>query len=611
MKDVRPDKGVHKRTGSDVWQHRVFVPKDVRTFYGGKAVLPARSLATKDLDKANSRARLRVAEFEQEFAQKRKAVFASPSTAVNGGPALTAAVIERLASSHRSQVLDRDFEKRVQAYAAAAADRDAFWRGETIPLPRPWKVRHSGWSHWDVLRTDADTPLETGVAFCLNAQRKHRLDTLKDALRVGHASLVASAAAEHLVSHAHDDAGRLKLVRRLLEAEIDALTNILKEEVQHFPDVFSDKPAPQSDAKENPLLSVAVGPWLEEKKSVDVDGRRVEDCEAAVALLTEVVGDKPMAAYTKGDVRELKDILRALPANRNKIKETRGLGVLAKRLGLAPLSTKTANKYLGVLYNLFEFAVGNYDAVDRNPFQNAALATRTSPREEWDPYSLDALRKFFGSPLYRGCKSAKYWLKPGTEIPRDSARFWLPLLLLYSGARVNEMCKLGSGDVGCEEGVHFFNIVWEEDEEGVSRRVKNSSSVRKVPVHADLISFGFLEFVQRRKAAKDGRLFPELKPDRYGKLFSGISKRFSDTYLPNLGIKTKKTSLKSFRHTFVDAAHNSRIPEEIIQALKGDTAGGTIGRYGHGKTDLEILTEEMKKLRFKGLDLSHLESFAK
>lgn len=36
MERVRPDKGVHKRQGSAVWQHRVFIPKDLQHPYNGK-----------------------------------------------------------------------------------------------------------------------------------------------------------------------------------------------------------------------------------------------------------------------------------------------------------------------------------------------------------------------------------------------------------------------------------------------------------------------------------------------------------------------------------------------------------------------------------------------
>ena len=38
-----------------------------------------------------------------------------------------------------------------------------------------------------------------------------------------------------------------------------------------------------------------------------------------------------------------------------------------------------------------------------------------------------------------------------------------------------------------------------------------------------------------------------------------------------------------------------------------ETLPGTLARYGRGKTDLEILAAEMRKLSFKALDLTHLK----
>ena len=53
MGAMKADKGVFKRKDSDVWQHRVYVPRDLQAVYGGKDALPAKSLHTRDLTKAN------------------------------------------------------------------------------------------------------------------------------------------------------------------------------------------------------------------------------------------------------------------------------------------------------------------------------------------------------------------------------------------------------------------------------------------------------------------------------------------------------------------------------------------------------------------------------
>jgi hypothetical protein len=65
MGNVRTDKGAHKRRSSKHWQHRIFVPADLRHHYKGKAVLAAVTLRTEDLAEANSHARKRVAQYEQ------------------------------------------------------------------------------------------------------------------------------------------------------------------------------------------------------------------------------------------------------------------------------------------------------------------------------------------------------------------------------------------------------------------------------------------------------------------------------------------------------------------------------------------------------------------
>ncbi len=614
METMRPDKGVFKRRGSSLWQHRIFVAKDLRPLYGNKDVLPAKSLGTADLAEANRRARQRVAEFELEFAAQREKL--KPTVEANGIPVVvTNEQIERWTAEHRDKVADADFEARVALHTNAQSDPHMFWSGKLMELPAAWGPDGRGTSYWEWLSANDEATLEQGVAFVLWAHRRERIRILREALQAGRTDLMASVADSCLSKAPSSPAQRLRLIRRLMQAEIAALEDLEADVAAAFPELSGALNAPAKAGTENPPLSAAVTSWLAEKATLGLTGRRIEDCKASTDLFIEIIGDKSVASYSKGHVREFKEVLRHLPANRNKIRETRGLSAReaadkARTLRLKSMTTKTANKYLSALYNLFEYIVGNYDAVDRNVFVNAGLAQRSTPREEWDSFTCEALTTFFSAPLYTGCRSAKNWLDAGQVVPRDSARFWVPLILLFTGARVNEICKLRVADVREAGGLPYFSIEWEDDDEDdrIDGRVKTSASERIVPVHSDLVSFGLLEFVKRAQTREDERLFSELKPNRHGKLYDGLSKRFSDTFLPRLGIKTPKTSLKSFRHQFVDAATNSRIPDEIILALKGDSRPGTLARYGDGKTDLEILAEEMGKLRFKGLSLDHLRT---
>jgi hypothetical protein len=321
--NVRPDKGVHKRRHSNLWQHRIFVPADLRQHYKGKAVLGAVSLHTSDLAEANSRARKRVAQYETEFDALRNG---GEKSSPNGGKVpLTPRLIETLAQRHRGAIVDTDFADSAGAYTKAVANPLAFWRGEIVPVPEAHLLTHCGWTAWDMLREDEHASLEAGVAFLLNARRKIRVEALRQALRVGNVGLMVSTADDLLSGYQSDAGKRLTLIKRLMEVELGALAQILDKEAVHFPGVFDDGTDVAEDGAENPLLSVATKAWIAEKSSLDLTPRRIEDCQAAVSLFTEVVGDKPIGNYSKGDVRQFKDVLRKLPSNRNKLRETRGL----------------------------------------------------------------------------------------------------------------------------------------------------------------------------------------------------------------------------------------------------------------------------------------------
>jgi hypothetical protein len=105
---------------------------------------------------------------------------------------------------------------------------------------------------------------------------------------------------------------------------------------------------------------------------------------------------------------------------------------------------------------------------------------------------------FFGSPVYtKGAQPTD---------GRGEAAFWLPLLGLYTGARLNELAPLGAADVTTDLA------------EG--RRLKTVGSRRSVPVHTELLRIGFTDFVDhvRKRNGANGRLFPLLT----GRLRRGV-----------------------------------------------------------------------------------------
>ena len=192
---MKPDKGVFKRKGSDVWQHRVYIPKDLQPSTAARR--RCRQVASNArLREANRLARLRLAEYEQEFEAKRAAQ-GSQTASAGSSPLFntTSEVIERLAAGHAAKLVEQDFAHRAETFARATADPSAFWRGEIISAPDDWKsLNGHPYSYWSYLTEDTETPLETGLAYALQAEREARLATLKQAYAIGNIGVLAREA---------------------------------------------------------------------------------------------------------------------------------------------------------------------------------------------------------------------------------------------------------------------------------------------------------------------------------------------------------------------------------------------------------------------------------
>ena len=356
-----------------------------------------------------------------------------------------------------------------------------------------------------------------------------------------------------------------------------------------------------------PLLSVAVEDWINEKVRTRWVPKTEREHRVWMGHFIAVIGDRPFNTYTKSDGRAFKAILLKLPANWNKVAALKDLPLdkaadKAAELNLPPMSDSNVNKLMKFVGSFWTWAADNYDDAPPSPFKKLRIKVRGNVRDERDPFALEELRAILSAPLYTGCKSARNWKQPGKQIPRDTGKFWVPLISMFTGARSGEVIQLYTEDVREEEGVLYFDI----NENGDDKRVKNSNSKRVIPVHPALIQMGLLEHVEQRRKQGEKRLFPELKKGADGYYSSPFSKYFNDRFLPSVGVKRRKNAFHSFRHSFEDACRDSDVSKEIMDALQGHGEQGMSKRYGRGYF-LRKLDEAMKKVRYRDLTLSHLD----
>lgn len=165
--------------------------------------------------------------------------------------------------------------------------------------------------------------------------------------------------------------------------------------------------------------------------------------------------------------RDLLDTLRWLPTNAEKRfpkLSPVAAAKMAKEKGLSgTLSPATVNGYMTKFRTVMNFAE-NEGWIDRNPAKGLQVIDRVRRRDKRLPFSVEQLRLIFDAPIYRGClDDGAGYATPGTGHPRRG-RFWVPLIALFSGMRMNEICQLHVADIHRLDGVDCFFVT-----EGASR----------------------------------------------------------------------------------------------------------------------------------------------
>ncbi|CAM3446615.1 site-specific integrase [Parendozoicomonas haliclonae] len=207
------------------------------------------------------------------------------------------------------------------------------------------------------------------------------------------------------------------------------------------------------------------------------------------------------------------------------------------------------------------------------------------------PFTADDLKKIFSGHLYNGSE------------PVYPARYWLPVLALYTGARIEEICQLNVSDIKKSDGGNWYIDINDEE---AGKKLKTENAVRHVPIHPQLERAGFLEFV---KSVQTENLFVEGLSNR-AKKSSNLSQWFNRDeprckgYFVRCGI-TKNGSrgnrewtkvFHSFRHTFITACRDSGLQDSYIAAIVGHEQAYAI-THGYGdKYSTDLLATEMDKV---------------
>lgn len=516
-----------------------------------------------------------------------------------------------LTAQHYEWCKDAEQKFRLETTRRVTADPEAFWRGDIVPLPMSQAAFYAlpQFSH---MAGTGD-----GYKYLLALAYAKRLEDAAVLLK-------AKLATQDVEAIAADFGSCMTCAKQyglaLIEAQLRVANHFLTSNEAFVP---SPPPAPAvpvsaapsgSQPKTGPPLSVAVQQWISSQsrgRSAWSSERRAL-CQRVMTDFIELCGDKGLGDYRKSDGRTFVELLRRLPANLEKKRASLGLegkglreiADIAELKALAPQDDSNTNKKIGIVHQCFSWLNKQFDECGASPVAGMKISIKTNVKEEKDTFSIEQLNAIFAAPIFTGCVSEKHWSQPGHMVLRASAKFWVPLIALFSGMRLGEICQLTRAHVRCHDGTHYFALTHE-------LRLKNPASVRSVPVHHKLVQCGFLDFV----VARDGVLFPELTQHTSGRWSDAFGKHFA-RFMKSIGMQRDKTDFHSFRHSFVAAADACGIEFAARERIIGHALQGQAGRYGKSfkqeQSDMQVLltrNRQLQALHFHGLELKHLENF--
>jgi hypothetical protein len=127
---------------------------------------------------------------------------------------------------------------------------------------------------------------------------------------------------------------------------------------------------------------------------------------------------------------------------------------------------------------------------------------QTKKRSSW---SDERTARLFNSPIYRGSSTkARRW-KPGKLIVRDHF-YWVPLIRMHMGTRIEEALRLLKSDVMVRNGIACLRIEPRDD-----CGLKTDAADLVVPLPAVLLRLGFMEWWRDQLEKPGSELFPEVQ----------------------------------------------------------------------------------------------------
>jgi hypothetical protein len=341
-----------------------------------------------------------------------------------------------------------------------------------------------------------------------------------------------------------------------LEREIGDLRRFKLEEIADFlgergyPNPFITKPLP----KEPVTFEVLLATW--ELENTNERTRRTK--RRYMARLAEHLGHP--------------DATRVEPLGFSAFKE-----MLLKQANAGEIAYKSAENHMAGIKAVF----------------NAAVKAHKIATNPCDGISFQAKRSQMAKTLGYSIGQVAVILREGRNQP---SHIRYPTLIAgFSGARVGEIADATTHDIYMVGEMYVLDIRTDYRDE--RQAIKNEASIRKFPLHPQIIAEGFIEYWQ---SLPPGALFPAFSLGHDNRRGDAASREISEWIRDDLGVKDLSPKLRykpnhSFRNYVKTQWRNAKIEEETHDAITGHGSSKDESR-NYGEYELKLMLEAIEKL---------------
>ena len=352
-----------------------------------------------------------------------------------------------------------------------------------------------------------------------------------------------------------------------------------------------------------------------EFKATDFSKKSFQETRKMLDIISELLGNDfrinnldtsqsdSIAAFLK---KMPKNVLKKYPAKKYTLAEAIED---AEKSDVKTLSVNTYNKYISAFSGMMKWA-RRRGYVGELHLEELRAKDDVRQKDKKQPFSTEQLRAIFSLDDFSRYREIKAKTKSDQVSNKADEKFWVPLIALFMGMRLGEICQLDVNDIEEQDGILVIKItenMEDHEDEKNKKRLKTLSSNRTIPVHPELIKIGFITFWQNQRKKNAKKLFPSVKPVE-GKWSHYHSRWFNEKCLPKAKAKTVKHTFHSFRHNFRNAERRAELPQELADFLGGWKTDGVSSSYGdmNSAYSTKQLYDAISKIKYKDLDLSHL-----